>query len=378
MSDIREKIPPKITELKKLLLNIKRLDLVRKRLGVSEQGGVINFKQTIPVEKFKINQAMFSQLFPSEQETQEITIYLCTEDRYKEYIRIITKKIVFYETALLNAKSEQRVPLEKLTEQEQKKLNGLITHLRKIPGVQKIIGIFNKILRDKIARRRAQETRRAEETPGGESTESLLQELQTFIREGKYITHSKELTDKLEVLVIAWSAACLPAPETVEYEEVAAFLKEQIITLAPINTQCITMEDIRTAVTGSRDDISDLPLEELMEQSNVLLQQAQTLLTDNSSSDTATVPAPPPRTTAAEVVNTPQQAGFLSALFRGLFGSCQRTGGRKRNKRTKKMRRRLSKRSKKMRRRLSKGTKKMRRRLSKRSKKIRRRKNKRI
>ena len=117
MSDIREKIPPKITELKKLLLNIKRLDLVRKRLGVSEQGGVINFKQTIPVEKFKINQAMFSQLFPSEQETQEITIYLCTEDRYKEYIRIITKKIVFYETALLNAKSEQRVPLENLTEQ---------------------------------------------------------------------------------------------------------------------------------------------------------------------------------------------------------------------------------------------------------------------
>ena len=135
MSDIREKIPPKITELKKLLLNIKRLDLVRKRLGVSEQGGVINFKQPLPVEKFKINQAMFSQLFPSEQETQEITIYLCTEDRYKEYIRIITKKIVFYETALLNAKSEQRVPLEKLTEQEQKKLNGLITHLRKIPGV---------------------------------------------------------------------------------------------------------------------------------------------------------------------------------------------------------------------------------------------------
>ena len=380
MSDIREKIPPKITELKKLLLNIKRLDLVRKRLGVSEPIRMINYKNTIPVQKVIINQQMFSQLFPSEQETQEIPIYLCTENRYKEYIRIITKKIVFYETALLNAKSEQRVPLEelKLTEQEQEKLNGLITHLRKIPGVQKIIGIFNKILRDKIARRRAQETRRAEETPGGESTESLLQELQTFIREGKYITHSKELTDKLEVLVIAWSAACLPAPETVEYEEVAAFLKEQIITLAPINTQCITMEDIQTAVTGSRDDISDLPLEELMAQSNVLLQQAQTLLTDNSSSDTATVPAPPPRTTAAEVVNTPQQAGFLSALFRGLFGSCQRNGGRKRNKRTKKMRRRLSKGTKKMRRRLSKRSKKMRRRLSKRSKKIRRRKNKRI
>lgn len=305
MSDIREKIPPKITELKKLLLNIKRLDLVRKRLGVSEPIRMINYKNTIPLQKVIINQQMFSQLFPSEQETQEIPIYLCTENRYKEYIRIITKKIVFYETALLNAKSEQRVPLEelKLTEQEQKKLNGLITHLRNIPGVQKIIGIFNKILRDKIARRRAEETRRAaERVLASSSPESLLQELQTFIREGKYITHSKELTDKLEVLVIAWSAACLPAPETVEYEEVAAFLKEQIITLAPINTQCITMEDIQTAVTGSRDDISDLPLEELMAQSNVLLQQAQTLLTDNSSSDTATVPAPPPRSTAAEVV----------------------------------------------------------------------------
>lgn len=367
MSDIREKIPLKITELKKLLLNIKRLALVRKRLGVNEQGGVINFKQTIPVEKFKINQAMFSQLFPSEQETQEITIYLCTEDRYNEYIRIITKKIVFYETALLNVKSGERAPLQKLTDEEQKKLNGLITYLRKIPGVQKIIGIFDNILRAKIA------TRRAEETPAEESTESLLQELQTFIREGKYITHSKELTDKLEVLVIAWSAACLPAPETVAYEEVAAFLKEQIITLAPINTQCITMEDIRTAVTESRNDISGVPLEELINQSNVLLQQAQTLLTGNSFSDTETVPAPPPRTPAAEVVNTPQQAGFLSALLRGFFGSCQRTGGKKRNRKTRK-----NKRTKKIRRRLSKRTKKMRRRLSKRTKKLRRRTKKHI
>ena len=366
MSSIVEKIPPKITELKKLLLNIKRLALVRKRLGVSEQGREINFKQTIPVQKFTINQETFLRLFPSERESQEITIYLCTEDQYNEYIRIITKKIVFYETALLNGKSDQRLPLQKLSPEEKRKLNGLITHLRKIPGIQKIIGIFDKILRAKIA------TRRAEETPREESTESLLRDLQTFIREGKYITHSEELTDKLEILVIAWSAACLPAPETVDYEDVAEFLKEQIISFAPINPQCITMEDIRDAVSQPRTDISSLPLEELMNQSNVLLQQARTLITSNSSSYTETVPAPPPRT-PVEVVNTPQQAGFLSALLSGFFGSCQRTGGKKRNRKTRK-----TKRTKKLRRRQPKRTKKLRRRQPKRTKKLRRRKRKHI
>ena len=368
MSSIVEKVPPKITELKKLLLNIKRLALVRKRLGVSEQGGEINFKDVIPLKRFIINQEMFSQLFPSEHEQEEIPIYLCTEDQYNEYIRIITKKIVFYETALLNAKSDQRLQLQKLSEEEQRKLNGLITHLRKIPGIQKIIGIFDKILRAKIA------TRRAEETPREESTESLLRDLQTFIREGKYITHSEELTDKLEILVIAWSTACLPAPETVDYEDVAEFLKEQIISFAPINPQCITMEDIRDAVSQPRTDISSLPLEELMNQSNVLLQQARTLITSNSSSYTETVPAPPPRT-PVEVVNTPQQAGFLSALLSGFFGSCQRTGGKKRNRKTRKNRKTKST---KKRRRQPKRTKKLRRRQPKHTKKLRRRKRKHI
>ena len=149
MSSIVEKVPPKITELKKLLLNIKRLALVRKRLGVGEQGREINFKDVIPVKRFIITSEIFSQLFPSESDVREIIIYLCTEDRYNEYIRIITKKIVFYETALLNAKTSNRVPLQKLTDEEQRKLNGLITHLRKIPGVQKIIGIFDNLLRAK-------------------------------------------------------------------------------------------------------------------------------------------------------------------------------------------------------------------------------------
>lgn len=370
MSSIVEKVPPKITELKKLLLNIKRLALVRNRLGASEQGREIIFKQTIPVQKFTINQEMFLRLFP-ERELLEITIYLCTEDLYKEYIRIITKKIVFYETALLNAKSGERLQLQKLSEEEQRKLNGLITHLRKIPGVQKTIGIFDNLLRAKIDAHRAAETRRATETPREESTESLLRDLQTFIREGKYITHSEELTDKLEFLVIAWSNACLPAPETVDYKDVAEFLKEQIISFAPINPQCITMEDIRDAVTQPHTDISSLPLEELMNQSNVLLQQARTFITRNSSSDTETVPAPPPRT-PVEVVNTPQQAGFLSALLSGFFGSCQRTGGKKRNRKTRK-----TKRTKKLRRRQSKRTKK-RRRQPKRTKKLRRRKRKHI
>ena len=124
---------------------------------MSEQGGEINFKDVIPLKRFIINQEMFSQLFPSEHQQEEIPIYLCTEDQYNEYIRIITKKIVFYETALLNAKNGQRLQLQKLSEEEQRKLNGLITHLRKIPGIQKIIGIFDKILRAKIATHRAEE-----------------------------------------------------------------------------------------------------------------------------------------------------------------------------------------------------------------------------